>query len=76
MDDAIVSPDIRDGAVLIREALVNPAGTDRGNEWITLFNNTDKVVDLAGWTIKDSLKRSESLQGSSPPHSFKSNLVW
>jgi uncharacterized protein YukJ len=69
IDDAIVSPDILDRAVLIREALVNPVGSDKGNEWITLFNNTDRAVDLTGWTIKDSLKRSESLQGSIPPHS-------
>jgi uncharacterized protein YukJ len=68
MDDVLVSPDIRDGAVLIREALVNPAGTDRGNEWIDLFNNTDEVIDLTGWMIKDSLKRSEPLQGSIQPH--------
>jgi uncharacterized protein YukJ len=68
MDDVIVSPDLRDGAVLIREALVNPAGIDRGNEWVNLFNNTDQVVDLAGWTIKDSLKRTETLQGSIQPH--------
>jgi uncharacterized protein YukJ len=68
MEDVLVSPDIRDGAVLIREALVNPAGTDRGNEWINLFNNTDEAIDLTGWTIKDSLKRSETLQGSIQPH--------
>jgi len=68
IDDPIVSPDILDRAVLIREALVNPAGSDKGNEWITLFNNTNRSVDLSRWTINDSLKRSELLQGSIPPH--------
>jgi hypothetical protein len=62
------SPDVQDGAVLIREALVNPSGSEKGKEWISLFNNTLQAIDLSGWTIKDSLKRSEALQGNIPPH--------
>jgi uncharacterized protein YukJ len=69
IDDDTSSSDVLDLAVLIREALINPVGSDKGSEWITLFNNTDKAIDLTGWTIKDRLKRSESLQGSIPPHS-------
>ncbi|MFN6569584.1 DUF2278 family protein [Dendronalium sp. ChiSLP03b] len=67
-DDIAASTDVLDRGVLIREALVNPVGSERGNEWITLFNNTDRAIDLSGWTIQDGLKRAEPLQGSIPSH--------
>ncbi len=66
-DDFEPSIDVKDGGVLIREALVNPSGTEAGKEWITLFNNTNEVVDLSGWLIKDSLKSSETLEGKILP---------
>ncbi len=68
IDDILISPDVRDGAVLIREALINPAGADKGKEWVVLFNNTNQVIDLTGWMLKDTLKRTEILQGTIQPH--------
>jgi uncharacterized protein YukJ len=69
VDEFPDSPDVRDLAVLIREAMVNPVGIDRGNEWVDLFNNTNEIIDLSGWQIKDSSKQSETLQGEIQPHS-------
>lgn len=68
IEDILASTDVRDRAVLIREAWANPAGIEARTEWITLFNNTDRVIDISGWTIQDSLKRIETLQGTIQPH--------
>ncbi|MFP4196712.1 MAG: lamin tail domain-containing protein [Methanomassiliicoccales archaeon] len=40
--------------VVINEFEQNPPGPDRGNEWIELYNPTDQVVDLSGWSVKTS----------------------
>ena len=41
------------GQVAITEFLADPDGTDRGREWIELFNYSPATVDLAGWTLTD-----------------------
>lgn len=41
------------GQVAITEFLADPDGTDRGREWIELFNYSPATVDLAGWTLAD-----------------------
>lgn len=68
IEDIQESPDVRDGAILIREALVNPSGTEEGNEWVTLFNTTNQAINVSGWMIKDNLKRTETIQGTIQPH--------
>lgn len=40
-------------SVRILAALVNPKGTDKGHETITLLNTTPKAVNLKGWAIED-----------------------
>ncbi|MBR4225719.1 MAG: lamin tail domain-containing protein [Candidatus Methanomethylophilaceae archaeon] len=40
--------------LLINEFESNPAGEDRGSEWIELFNNTDSTIDLDGYTLTAS----------------------
>lgn len=58
--------------VIINELMPNPKGTDTGNEWIELYNNSTEDVLLTGWKIKDKTN-SFSLDGLSI--SAKSYLV-
>lgn len=52
--------------VVINEYELNPAGEDRGKEWVELYNPTDEAVDLAGWSLQTSHGlRSLSSLGSS-----------
>ena len=30
----------------------NPAGSDEGNEWITLHNPSNESVDIGNWTLE------------------------
>ncbi|MEH6472752.1 MAG: DUF2278 family protein [Halopseudomonas sp.] len=53
------------GHIRIIAALVNPKGNEPGHEIVYLLNITSQDIDLAGWSIKDKLKRSESLDGES-----------
>ncbi|MGB0653066.1 MAG: lamin tail domain-containing protein [Thermoplasmatota archaeon] len=48
---------------VINEILVNPEGTDRGNEWVELYNPTPLVVDLTGWMLVDNRGRTHALDG-------------
>lgn len=41
----------------ISEILPNPAGPDKGNEWIELRNNSDEKVNLSGWKIATKTKK-------------------
>lgn len=36
----------------INEWLPNPEGTDKGNEWIELFNGSSEKINLTGWSIR------------------------
>lgn len=42
--------------VKITELLPNPIGSDSGNEWVELFNNSTQSINLNGWKIKSSAK--------------------
>lgn len=56
--------------LIINEYESNPPGTDRGNEWVEILNNTDSSIDLAGYSLElDSRKRSgsEMLSGELKP---------
>ncbi|MBU4347348.1 lamin tail domain-containing protein, partial [Patescibacteria group bacterium] len=43
--------------VVITEIFPNPAGSDNENEFIELYNGSDKDVDLTGWMIGDDSKK-------------------
>ena len=30
----------------------NPAGSDKGNEWVTLYNPSNKSVEIGNWTLE------------------------
>jgi len=50
--------------MLIKEFLPNPVGADKDGEYIKLFNDADKAVNLAGWKIKDASGKAFNLSGS------------
>ncbi|MEL6161409.1 MAG: DNA/RNA non-specific endonuclease [Cyanobacteria bacterium J06627_32] len=50
----------REVPVYIAAALVNAAGDERANEWISIINLSKEDIDLTGWTLSDM--RRESLQ--------------
>jgi PKD repeat protein len=41
-------------SIIISEFIPNPEGTDKENEWIELYNNSDQAADLSGWQIANS----------------------
>ena len=32
----------------------NPAGSDEGNEWVTIHNPSNKSVDIGNWTFEST----------------------
>jgi len=30
----------------------NPAGSDKGNEWVTLYNPSNESVDIENWVLE------------------------
>lgn len=40
--------------LIINELETNPAGDDKGNEWIELLNNSESTIDLDGYTLTAS----------------------
>lgn len=49
IDDEIANPT----NIVITEVLGNPSGADPRNEFIELYNNGDKPIDVDGWWITD-----------------------
>jgi lamin tail-like protein len=76
-EDFIISPDppaggggggtgpgkVAAGEVLIVAALLDPVGTDRGHELVTLVNTTAAEIDLAGWELADAAGGRQQLSG-------------
>ncbi len=58
-EEMIAKEEVRDFAVdqqvpiFIAAAMVNAAGDERDNEWISIINLSDAKVDLKGWTLSD-----------------------
>ena len=48
--------------VCIAAAMVNPAGKDSGNEWISIQNLSDKTVNFHGWKLEDQQGRTLRLE--------------
>jgi endonuclease YncB( thermonuclease family) len=65
----VPSPQPREaGQVRIVAALVNPIGTDKDKEVVTLLNLSPQSVSLEGWAIKDrEAKQGELLTGTLEP---------
>ncbi|MFH1745070.1 MAG: lamin tail domain-containing protein [bacterium] len=59
----VLASDVYNGNdVSINEFVSDPA--DGGGEWIELYNNTNKIIDLAGWTIEDGTAKKTILSGT------------
>ena len=59
--------------LIINEFESNPKGNDTGGEWVELLNNTNKEIDLDGYTLIASSDRSKKkmvLSGSIAPGEF------
>ena len=39
----------------------NPAGSDEGNEWITLYNPSNESVDIGNWTLETADGERETI---------------
>jgi uncharacterized protein YukJ len=64
IDPDIIPPfDIPDGIVRIIAAYVNDVRTPE-RETVTLLNTADVAIDLEGWQIKDTQKKTQLLSGS------------
>lgn len=50
--------------MIIKEFLPNPVGPDKDGEYIKIFNDGDKAVNLAGWKISDASNKSFNLTGT------------
>ena len=59
--------------LIINEVETNPEGTDRGNEWIELLNNTGSTIDLTGYSLSYGTRSKAStmdLSGDLSPGEF------
>lgn len=64
----------RDTGLVINEIETNPEGTDRGNEWFEVLNNTGSTIDLEGYSItygtKSRVAETLELDGEVSPGEF------
>lgn len=44
------------GSICLNEILPNPKGDEKTGEFVEIYNAEDSIIDLAGWTLKDSSK--------------------
>lgn len=58
--------------LIINEYESNPKGDDNGHEWVELLNNSDKGIDLEGYTLTaaSDRKKTMKLDGSISPGEF------
>lgn len=53
--------------VVLNEIMPHPSN---GNDWVELYNTSDQLVDLSGWSLKDSSSVMKTLSGSIDGHGF------
>jgi len=64
----IITVNIYNDSIIISEFLPDPEETDTENEWIELFNQSDKIANLTNWQIDDQ-------EGGSSPFIFPENSL-
>lgn len=65
--------DPQDFGLIVNEFETNPPGTDSGNEWVELYNNSVSTIDLKGYTLlaaSDRRTKVMELSGSISPGEF------
>jgi hypothetical protein len=50
--------------MLISEFLPNPIGKDTDGEWIELFNDKNKPINLTGWKLKDASGKTLTIKNT------------
>ncbi|MCP4474855.1 MAG: lamin tail domain-containing protein [Gammaproteobacteria bacterium] len=48
--------------VFISAAMINPQGNERENEWISIINLSNQIINLSGWHLSDGSNRSLALE--------------
>jgi len=56
------------GEIVVNEFVSDPR--DGEDEWIELFNNTDQLIDLNGWTITEGSGKETVLNGNIAAHKY------
>jgi uncharacterized protein YukJ len=64
---AIVPEDSPSHLAAIISAMVNPRGSDRGGESVTILNISADSLDLDGWALRDERGRRQTISGILPP---------
>ncbi|MEB3318303.1 MAG: DUF2278 family protein [Cyanobacteriota bacterium] len=64
---AIVPADSPTHLAAIISAMVNPVGSDRGHESVTILNTSASPLDLEGWSLLDERERRQRLSGTLLP---------
>jgi hypothetical protein len=64
---AIVPADSPTHLATIISAMVNPVGSDRGHESVTILNISAETLDLDGWSLLDERERRQRLSGTLQP---------
>lgn len=70
-DESSTRPDLNDGDISITKAMPNPPGSDIGNEWVEIENNSNGIIDLTGWALLDRMDRAQELSGRIDPNKTK-----
>jgi PKD repeat protein len=65
IESKILPIDFSEDDLFISEFIPNPKGSD-DNEWIELYNNSSKLIDLLAWHLDDA-------EGGSKPYVFSSS---
>ena len=61
-------PNYDPSAVVINELMIDPKGDQE--EWIELFNNTGRSINLMDWVLEDGSERVTEISGVIMAHSF------
>lgn len=54
---------MNEGKISIESAIVNPPGPDHNKESVTIKNNTDEIISLNEWYLRDRMGRKYFLNG-------------
>jgi PKD repeat protein len=66
-EEEIIAIDLAEDDLIISEFIPNPEGSD-DNEWIELYNTTDRDINLYAWQLDDQ-------DGGSKPHQFSTSTI-
>ena len=58
---------LQERRIIINSALIDPPGSDKGNEWVSLHNRSLNPVTMSNWSLIDGQNRSASVSGRIAP---------